>query len=73
MILSCIQNNTSMLATDVKLGSGIATSLVPRPFEREEKGPGTYASAFTNYLKKIWGAINDCTLFHPSLMDKGTR
>ena len=41
--------------------------------EGEEKGPGNYASACTNYLKKIWGAINDCTLFYPPPVDKGTR
>ena len=46
----------------------LGASLVPRPFEGEEKG---LVCACVNYMypKKTRGAANNCTLFLPSSRD----
>ena len=66
-----------MLTTDVRLGSGIATSLVPRPFEGEEKGPGTYIIFICKRMHQLpqenQGYHKRLHPFYPPSVEKGTR
>ena len=42
------------VSASIHLRQGVVTSLVPRPFEEEEKGPGTHCVCMRYFPSKSW-------------------